>query len=212
MAPNWKYDSEPATLDEKLHSMYRSQIGSLNYFAQCTRPDIALAVGMLCRHLHNPNAACFKALKHLNCYLAHTPHLGLVYYSCDKQTLRAEIYEPNTNTKVLKNNNTNTDTPQTLDAFCDANWGGETVDGAKSTTGTLIYFGGSLISWTSKLQSTVALSTAESEHTAAFDTSRTVLYFRQFLEELGLKQDAPTTIFEDNTACIALSTQKSSQP
>ena len=69
-----------------------------------------------------------------------------------------------------------------LNAFCDANWGGETNVSAKSTSGNLIYFGSDLISWSSKLQSTIALSTAEAEHISAFTTAQTVIYFRQFLE------------------------------
>ena len=197
MPAGWKYGDEPVYTDPDLITQYRSQVGSLNFFSQATRPDISFAVSILCRHLSTPNAACFRALKHLNSYLAHTPHLGLVYTS--------------SNTKELSISHITTDkTPTTSDpiklkAYCDANWGGESVDNAKSTSGNLIYFGDNLISWSSKLQSTIALSSAEAEHNSAFNAARTIVYFRQFLQELGMKQNSSTVIHEDNQACIAQS-------
>jgi hypothetical protein len=152
---------------------------------------------MLCRHLHDPNESCFRALRHLNAYLNHTPHLGLIYHSSNTSSLRLEHY---TTDEVPEKQ---TPSPVSLKAFSDASWGGEAIDKAKSTTGSLIYFGGALIFWTSNLQPVIAQSSAESETVAAFDTARTVIYFRQFLAELGLRQTSSTPIMEDNMAAIA---------
>ena len=173
--------------------MYQSQVGSLNYFAQNTRPDLSYAVGVLCRHLQNPNENCFIALKHVNSYLAHTPHLGLVYHSNNKDTLRLEHYT--------------TEAPPSpaLTAFSDSSWGGEHIDKAKSTTGNLVYFGGALIAWQSTLQKVVAQSLTEAEHIAAYEVARTLVHYRQFLDEIGLRQSKSSVIYEDNTACIAQS-------
>ena len=195
LSPTWKYGDLPPIVDPAQIKRYRSQVGSLNYFSQNTRPDIAYATGVLCRHLHNPNENSFIALKHLNSYLAHTPHLGLTYHSNSSDTLRLEEYT--TASPPV--------TPPTLTAYSDASWGGEPEDDAKSTTGTLIYFGGALIDWTSNLQKVIAQSSSEAEHVAAFDTARTVVYYRQFLEELGLRQTSASIIHEDNTSCIAQS-------
>ena len=75
MEAQWKYGDDTQIVSPELHSDYRSKVGSLSYFAQCTRPDIAYAVNVLCRHLHIPNKQCIKALNHLIQYLAGTPNL-----------------------------------------------------------------------------------------------------------------------------------------
>jgi hypothetical protein len=199
MVANWQYGTEEAITDAKRIKEYRSQIGSLNYFHSCTRPEIGFAVSNLCRFLNKPNEACFRALKHLNCYMAHTPHLGLVYHSTNTTKLRLEHYVTEFN---LPNGSIKT---PTLLAYSDSSYGGADVDKAKSTSGSLFYLSGALIDWKSGLQSTIAQSSAEAEGNAAFDTARTCIYLRQFLEELGMKQHGPTIIKEDNTAAIARS-------
>ena len=205
MSPKWKYGDGPETHDESRIQDYRSQVGSLNYFATSTRPDIALAVGLLCRHLHNPNEQCFKALQHVNSYIAHTPHLGLIYRASAsgnpsiREISGTEIPQPDPPEL------TDESPAPTLRAFSDATYGGETADGAKSTSGSLIYFDTALIAWCSSKQPVISLSSMEAEQIAAFETSRSIVYFRQFLKELGLQQTSPTIIHEDNTGCIASS-------
>lgn len=98
-----------------------------------------------------------------------------------------------------------TSTALRLEAYADATYGGEDAIQAKSQHGYLIFFAGALIDWSSNLQSTIALSSAESEHIAAFHCSRAVVYYRQFLEEFGHLQGEPTILWEDNQACIAQS-------
>ena len=151
MEPQWNYGDEPPVTDLKLHTEFRSKVGSLSYLSQCTRPDIAFAVNKLCRHLHNPNKHCFRALNHLIHYIAGTPTLGIRYHFGEKTALR-------------------------LEAYADSSYGGEDDDQAKSHHGYLIYFAGGLIDWSSNLQSTIALSSAEAEHIAAFHASRSVFY------------------------------------
>ena len=112
-------------------------------------------------------------------YLATNPHLG-IQYTATPGVLR-------------------------LEAYCDSNWAGPDNDRARSTSSSVIYFGGGPIDWSSKLQSTVATSSANAELISAFNTSKNVFYVRQFLEELGYEQHRPTIVWEDNTACIAQS-------
>ena len=98
--------------------------------------------------------------------------------------------------------------PLQLEAYSDSNYTGHDPTNAKSTTGNLIFFAGALIAWSSSLQPTIATSSAEAEYTAVYDTSRYIIYFRQFLEELGFHSTScknPTRIWEDNTACISQS-------
>jgi hypothetical protein len=148
-------------------------------FTQCTRPDITFAVNRLCRHLQAPNTNCFKALDHLIRYLAGNAHLGLVY-SGSSNSLK-------------------------LEAYADASYGSEHALGSRSHSGYIVYLGGAPVDWSSNLQSTVALSSAESEMISAFSASRTIVYFRHLLEEFGHAQSGATVIWEDNEACIAQS-------
>eukprot|EP00961_Rhodomonas_salina_P238255 3220222-Rhodomonas_salina.1 len=64
---------------------------------------------------------------------------------------------------------------------------------------------GAAISWRSKSQEIVAMSTAEAEFIAASRAAQEALYLRTMLRDLGYEQTEPTTIFEDNNACIAMS-------
>ena len=61
---------------------------------------------------------------------------------------------------------------------------------------------GAAVSWKSKRQPVVALSTAEAEFIAASSMVQEVIYARRLLEKLGFPQTDPTPIFEDNTTCI----------
>jgi hypothetical protein len=55
------------------------------------------------------------------------------------------------------------------------------------------------------LQTSVAQSTAEAELVAATEATKKAIYLRDLLNFLEVRQDGPTTIFEDNAACIRLS-------
>ena len=61
---------------------------------------------------------------------------------------------------------------------------------------------GAAVSWKSKRQPVVALSTAEAEFIAASSMVQEVIYARRLLEKLGFPQTDPTPIFEDNSTCI----------
>ena len=63
-------------------------------------------------------------------------------------------------------------------------------------------FGMTPISWRSKKQQTIALSSAEAEYMAVSDFAKEFIYLRSLLANLGFTQDGPTHVFEDNTACI----------
>ncbi|KAM2983821.1 hypothetical protein FF2_009695 [Malus domestica] len=74
-----------------------------------------------------------------------------------------------------------------LEGFTDANMGGD-LDGRKSMSGYLFTFAGGAVSWQSKLQKCVALSTTEAEYIAATEACKELLWLKGFLQELGLKQ------------------------
>ena len=179
MDPSWEYGDEPPLTDPEKLTEYRSKCSSISYFAQVTRPDLAYSTSKLMSYMHRPNAACFRALDRLCNYLRRTSHMGLAYSA-----------SPNI--------------PR-LEAYCDASWNATFSDKGRSTSGYLFYYGKDLIDWSSKRQEIAALSPAESEQNAAFHTAKTAIYFRELLSELGYDQSTPTTLHEDNTACIAQS-------
>ena len=87
--------------------------------------------------------------------------------------------------------------------YCDADYGGD-EDTRRSTTAYLFMLGGGAITWASKLQPTVALSSAEAEYMAVSAAVQDAIYLRKLFNDLGFEQREPTVIHEDNQGCIAL--------
>ena len=85
-------------------------------------------------------------------------------------------------------------------AFSDADFAGCRVD-RKSTSGTCHFFGNSLVSWSSRKQSSVAQSTAEAEYVAAASSCSQVLWILSTLRDYGLFLDS-VPLFYDNTSAI----------
>ena len=81
--------------------------------------------------------------------------------------------------------------------YADADWAGD-VNTRKSTSGYVFQIGGSTISWMSKRQSIVALSTTEAEYVALSTATQEAIWLRSLLKGMGFEQKSPTTIFEDN--------------
>jgi hypothetical protein len=155
---------------------YMSITGSLLYAAMVTRPDLAFAVQSLGRHMQSSGPAHLSAAKRVLRYLQGSKDLGIRFSGGNK----------------------------TLLGYSDSDWAGD-QDTMRSTTGYLFMFGGGPISWSSRLQPTVALSSAEAEYMAASSAVQEATYLRQLLKDMGYPQLEATKIMEDNQGCIALS-------
>ena len=92
----------------------------------------------------------------------------------------------------------------TLMAYSDADWAG-CVDDRRSTSGGAFYLGKSLVSWHSKKQESVALSTAEAEFIAATATCTQVLWMKRQIEDLKVQCQSPIIIKCDNQSAINIS-------
>jgi hypothetical protein len=136
--------------------VYRSMIGSLLYLC-ASRPDIMLSVCFCARFQSNPKECHLRAVKRIMRYLVHTSHLGL-------------WYPKGSNFKLV--------------GYSDADYAGCKID-RKSTSGTCQFLGKSLVSWASKKQNSVALSTAEAEYVAAAHCCAQLLWMRQTLKDYG---------------------------
>jgi hypothetical protein len=162
-------------LDDTSKHEYMSLVGSLNYLAVCTRPDISFAVGALSRHLNEPTARHLAAAKGVLRYLAGTASHGINY--------TAGGYTGTV-------------------GYCDADYAGDT-DTRRSTTGYAFISNGGAISWSSKRQETVALSTVEAEYMASAASVKEALWLRQLLSDLHLPTG--TLIMNgDNQGALAL--------
>jgi len=158
---------------------YREIIGALNYLSQCTRPDLTYAVSYLSKFSNCHDESHHKAVKHVLRYLMHTSDEGITY------TKEASL---------------------TTYGMSDATWGSD-LDNSRSVSGHVFFLGGGPISWFSKSQKTVALSSAESEYVAICAAAQEALHLKNFLPEIDHEiYDANEciTIYGDNTACIAI--------
>ena len=148
----------------------------LQFVATWVRFDISFTASQLASHVTNPGPAQWATLHHLMEYLDNYPSFKLVYRQ-------------------------GSTTGKELDAFADSDWGTD-AETRKSISGQITRFNGTPISWRSKKQQSVALSSAEAEYMAVSDFSKEIIYLRQLLRNMGFPQDGPTTVYEDNTACI----------
>lgn len=173
----------PST-DEETSEMkkipYMNAVGALMYLAIASRPDIAFAVGKLARFNSNPGQIHWKAVKHLFRYLKGTIDLKLTYRP-DTSPLSSEIFV----------------------AYSDSDHAG-CLDTRRSTSGCLIKMGTGAVSWSSKKQTTVAISSTEAEYTAAVATGKEVIWMRSLLRELHFPIDAATPMMMDNQSAIAV--------
>jgi hypothetical protein len=181
---------------------YRRAIGLLMYLANTSRPDIAHPVNFAARFVQYPGPSHVRAVRQIFRYISGTRHYGLLFQRQD-----------------------NADQPLSLIGYADADWGGCTETG-RSTTGALITLGGCVIDWSSKRQTTVALSSCEAEYMAVAATLQSLMWLQQMLGEIGFIEHTVThtspnspraaltasslvtrtpELFNDNRSAIAMS-------
>lgn len=158
---------------------FREITGSLMYLVACTRVDLAVAVNQLARNMAKPSKAHMTAAKHVLRYLRGTASLALRY---------GNPSAANVNTVV---------------GYADATWG-NIPGSSRSVSGNVFLLNGAAVSWKCKVQSCVALSTAEAEFFSLCEATREAVYLRNLMEEIGLPQTSATRILEDNQPCIHL--------
>ena len=92
---------------------------------------------------------------------------------------------------------------QCLNGYSDADWANDATT-RKSRTAYVFRYGDAVVSWASKRQPTVALSTTEAEYMALTQATKEAIWLRNLMHDLQQPDQGPTTIFEDNQACIAI--------
>ena len=167
----------PSTNEEKnemLSIPYSSAVGILMYAMICTRPDIAHAVGTVSRYLSNLANEHWGAVKWILHYLKGTLDMELCFGSGKSE----------------------------LVCYTDSNLGGN-LDNSKSTSVFLITFEGGAISWQSRLQKCITLSTTEAEYIVITEGAKEFLWMKEFIKDLDFEQ-SKFVLFCDNQSVIYL--------
>jgi hypothetical protein len=170
----------------------RSIVGQLNYLASTSRPDIQFAVHQCARFVANPKMSHEKAIKRIIRYLKRTRDKGMILH---------------------------VDKSKGIECFVDSDFAGgyhkedpTNPRDCLSRTGYIIKFAGCPIVWSSKLQTTIALSTTEAEYMALSMACREVIYLINLTNELreqgvdlvASQPQITCQIFEDNAGAIEL--------
>ncbi|XP_058783545.1 secreted RxLR effector protein 161-like [Vicia villosa] len=135
-------------------SLYRSMIGSLLYLTS-SRPDITFAVNVCARYQADPKTSHINQVKIIFKYINGTSDY-IMLYSHGSGSM--------------------------LVGYCDADWAGS-ADDRKSTFGGCFFLGNNIISWFSKKQKCVSLSTAEVEHIIVESSCSQLMWMKQMLKE-----------------------------
>jgi len=155
----------------QLRTTYQSAAGSLMYAMLGTRPDIAFAVSVISRYASNPAETHWKAVKRILRYLKGSIDLQLTYRGSLKP----------------------------LTGYTDSDWAGD-HDTRRSTSRYIFNLRSGAISWSSKRQATVALSTCEAEYIGQTQAAKEAIWLRRLLQEIEATKDSlsATIIYGDN--------------
>ncbi|KAG7665550.1 uncharacterized protein J8A68_000952 [[Candida] subhashii] len=153
---------------------YRSLVGQLLFASTTVRFDVAFVVSCLSRNFQNPSMGDMAAAKHVLRYLKGTKDYSLSYNA-----------------------------QEGLEVYCDSDWGSH-EDDRRSISGYIFKLAGAPVSWKSKKQPSVALSTAEGEYMALAEATKETLWILQLLEECEIEVKLPVIVYEDNEAARIL--------
>lgn len=160
--------------------LYQEAIGSLLYLSNNSRPDLCYTVSMLSQSCSKPSLDDWSDVVHVIKYLVNTKDLKLVFRP----------------------------TGEPLLVFCDSDYAGDVSD-SKSRSAYVVLLANCSISWHSKKQGGVALSTHEAEFVSMCEVAKEVLWLKHFLEELCLSKfiDVPCKVYCDNQSAISSSSK-----
>ena len=143
-----------------------------------TRPDLGFAVGKISQHCETPLKCHWTAVKRVNRYIKGTKHMGITY---------------------------GLNSPSNITVYCDSDWAG-CGESRKSTEGYAFLFTGGGISWRSKKQSVVALSSCESEYISTCTAAKEAIWLSNVLSGLlGTETPLPINLLVDNQGSISSS-------
>lgn len=153
---------------------YRELLGAFLYLAICTRPDISHAVSVCSRFSAAPAQRHWQQLKRILRYVAGTRTLG-------------PTFQPSGSSSVT--------------GFTDSDHAGDTHT-RRSVSGWVFTLAGCAISWQSKRQAVVSISSTEAEYYAFSSAVREATWLRDLLSDIGFGPSGATTIRADNRSMM----------
>ena len=208
--------AQPDTLEycnKAEHETYQQLVGSVNYLACYTRPDISFAVNALSRQLVRPTTNAMAAAKTLLRYLKTTRHYRIFFPKTASgrdytKHLTLEVYTDAdfANSKAIYP----VQKLGTLDKNLYTEANGVTIPKdprtipRKSVTGMIALLNGSPISWASKQQPIIATSTQMAEYIAGFEGGKEAYWLRNLMKSLGYWDKRAIPLYIDNQAAIQL--------
>nr|KYP74877.1 Retrovirus-related Pol polyprotein from transposon TNT 1-94 [Cajanus cajan] len=157
-------------------TLFKQVVGSLMYLT-ATRPDLMYGVSLISRFMANPTETHWSAAKRILRYLKGTTEFGILYKKEEDTTLVA---------------------------YTDSDFAGD-IDDRKSTSGFVFSLGTGAVSWSSKKQPIVTLSTTESEYIAAASCACQCIWIKRILETIGFKEHKHILVLCDSNSAIKLS-------
>lgn len=164
----WTATENDYQATNSFQTQYQSAVGSLIYAMLGTRPDLAFSVFVVSQYASNPNPSHWQAVKRIFWYICDTLSLQLIYRG----------------------------TSSNLQGYTDADWAGD-CDTRRSTSGYIFNVGSGAISWSSKRQPTVALSSCEAEYMGQTQATKEAVWLKLLLHELNTPSPSQNT---ENTA------------
>ncbi|KAG5869020.1 hypothetical protein JTB14_025909 [Gonioctena quinquepunctata] len=146
------------------------------FAAVVSRPDIAYSVGVASRFLNDPSKTHWNAVKIIIRYLNATSELG-IHYSKEEQLQ--------------------------LSGFSNSDYASD-KDTRKSTTGYIFKLCNGAVTWSSKRQHAVTLSTTEAEYVAACHATKEAIWIRRLMNDIGESVSMATPLNNDNQSAIKL--------
>lgn len=163
---------------------YRSLVGGILYLAVSVRPDLAVSAAILGRKFAKPSERDWSAAKRVLRYLKQTRNYYLYLGAGEDQMLLG---------------------------YTDSDWADD-IETRRSTSGFVFLLGDGAISWASRRQSCVTLSSMEAEYVALSEACQEALWLRKLLRDFDEEQRLPTVLREDNQGCISfVTTERSSR-
>ncbi|GAA5983557.1 hypothetical protein JCM11641_007281 [Rhodosporidiobolus odoratus] len=183
----------PATEDERLDVPYRELLGALVWLSSCTRPDLAFAVSAASRFSSCPAERHWAMLKRICQYIAGTINHGL-------------LYTPSASGKPFSTDH--------LSGWSDSDHAAD-KETRRSVSGFVFCIGDDFfiftaISWNSRRQRSVAISSTEAEYMALSEAAREAIWLRQLLAEIGFPPSSPTLIRGNNSGALLLANHPTS--
>ena len=171
-------DNEETLIEKAEQSLFRSGVGLLLYLVKFSRPDLSNAVRELSKVMDGATPAHMKKLMRAIKYVLDTK----------ERVLNFEVKKQEGSKWTLK-------------AFSDSDWAGA-KDDRRSITGYCIYLNGCLVSWKSRGQKHVTLSSTEAEYVAVAEACTDIMFIRMITEFLQMEVKKPVTVFCDNVGAI----------